>query len=334
MPRRHPHRTAPPIDHGDARIDAEVALRELDAELGLLVWKTVRTVRLWAELPPRERGRAFSDGAHAERLERIAGLADGAPRHELERAAAVLRGSRVDAEEVSEACRELAAWAEERGATGTALELMQAAAFTAPEDAAAARDAGRLAALREEGARAESWYRHAVGIARRTRDNANFARSFLGLGELFVARGSSAAAGKAFTRALRIARRHSQHEVTGDSYRHLAKLAGRGGEVARLTEAALEAYRPGHPALPALAADFAAYLAGRGLAEPARRLVEGIPAGAAATAARDEVERRLAEGERAGEARVPRRVVELVDDLAAALEAASPRRGSTSRGAR
>ena len=65
--RRQPQRIPPPIDHGSERIDAELVLREYPGELGVALWKTVRTVRLWTALRPEARGSAFRPGAYERR---------------------------------------------------------------------------------------------------------------------------------------------------------------------------------------------------------------------------------------------------------------------------
>lgn len=278
--RKQPQRLPPPITHGSEAIDSEVILREFPGDLGLLFWKTVRAVRLWAEVADGERGQAFAEGAQARRLERLA-ESEVPPelRAPLTRAAAVLQ-PRARAATVAAACRDLSEWAAARGSLGTALEFMQAAALLLPRNAELAREAARLAKRNTEYTRAETWYRQAISRARNGRSWYDFSRAYIGLGTVFMHRGNFPQAKKSLIRGLRAARRFSIRSLVAAAYHELAVVAirtDRLDEATRYARAALQTYRPGHRRLPALAHDYGVYLMKAGFFDAALRTFLACP---------------------------------------------------------
>jgi tetratricopeptide (TPR) repeat protein len=279
--RRQPQRIPPPITHGEDSLDALVVLRELPDDLALVGWKTIRSVRLWAELPPEERGAVFAPDALAARLLLVREIESPELRGALEDAARVLAPDPAQPAEVADACGRLAAWADERGASGAALEFLQAGALVLPSDAVLAHAVARLARRRAEFARAETWYRQAIFAARRSRDRETLARAYCGLGTTFMLRGSYPAARQALIRALRAARRHALHPIAALISHELAVIGIRtdqAAEVFRFARAALEGYGAGHPRLPALAHDVAVFWMNRGYFAAALGVFEAIPA--------------------------------------------------------
>ena len=69
--RRQPHRIPPPISHGPEMLDSEIVLHELPDDVGLLLWKTVRSLRLWSDADADQRTGLFADDAHDLRLEQL-----------------------------------------------------------------------------------------------------------------------------------------------------------------------------------------------------------------------------------------------------------------------
>lgn len=261
--RRQPHRIPPPISHGSETLDSEIILHETPDDTGLLLWKTVRSIRLWGGLKPEDRARAFTPGAHAKRIKAIEALPVGTDlRESMETAASVLRGSDVHLEAVVTACRLIASWAEEQGSLGTALEFTQAAALLMPTDAELVHTVAWLARRHGEHARAESWYRQAIAVARRTHDWISLAGAYLGLGATFLQRGSHSAARVTLVRGIRAATRHSLWEERALLGHELARLAirtERPPEAVRSGRAAFEAYGAAHPRLPGLATELATF---------------------------------------------------------------------------
>jgi tetratricopeptide (TPR) repeat protein len=279
--RRQPQRLPPPLTFGAEKIDAEIVLCEFEDDLGLLLWKTVRSVRMWAELPEGERLRAFGREAVKPRLEWIEGPDVPAEiRPLLRECARVLRSGRAEPREIAGACRDLSRWAATLGRPGTAIEYMQAAAILLPEEPVLAREVGRLARARAEFARSETWYRHSVARARRARDWSEFARSYLGVGTVAMLRGNHPQAQRAFIRGLRAAKRHSLHGLTAAAHHEMTVLAirmGRPRDVVRHARLALQAYPRGHERLPALAHDLAAFAISRGHFREGLRVLLAIP---------------------------------------------------------
>jgi tetratricopeptide (TPR) repeat protein len=279
--RRQPQRTPPPVTSGSEALEGDIVLQELEGDLSLCLWKTARTVRLWAELPPELQSRAFSPPSYAERISQIGRLElDADLREALETAAEVLRGGAGRAAAVSDACGRISRWAEAQGSTGTALELAQAAALSQGRQAALGLEVARIAAERGEIARAESWYRQAIFTARQTRDWTSFATAFMGQGKLHFRRGDATAARTSFLRALRISRRHSLGQLAAEACHRIlevAILARRASEVDRYARAALQAYRGNREGLIGLARTLALYLVERGFHAEARQLFQLIP---------------------------------------------------------
>jgi tetratricopeptide (TPR) repeat protein len=119
---------------------------------------------------------------------------------------------------------------------------------------------GRLARRRAEHARAETWFRRTVALARQAGDWPTYALAFVGLGNLYALRGNYPAARRFQIRALRAAGRNSLHDIEGMALHDLFAIAintGQTAEAHELARAAFAAYGPLHPALPRLAHDVA-----------------------------------------------------------------------------
>jgi tetratricopeptide (TPR) repeat protein len=262
-------------------VDGAAVVEEFPDDLGLQLWKSVRAVRLWGELPPAERAGAFERDAYELRLQRLGSLdVDPQVRESMETAATVLMGEPVHVEAVVTACRHLASWAEGRNALGTALEFTQAAALLIPGDAELIHAVARVAVRRGELPRAESWYRQAIAVGRRTHDWISLAGAYLGLGTTFMRRRSYASARQTLIRGLRAAERHSLREERALLAHQLTLLAlqtDRGPEAVRFGRTALEAYGSGHARLPVLALDLARHWVSAGYLPEAREVLAGIP---------------------------------------------------------
>lgn len=282
--RRQPQRLPPPLMHGPEPIEGTAILADFPDDLGLLLWKTVRAVRLWTGLPAAERAHAFQDDAHAARGAWIAEAPEEL-RGALERVGAVLQ-PRARSAGVARACREIGEWAVARGNLPTAIEFMQAAAVTLPADGEVAHEVARLARLAGDYTRAETWYRQAVSRARRAAAWYEFTRAYIGLGAVFTLRGNYPAARKSLIRGLRAARRFSIRPLAAIAYHELMLLAivtGRTDDITRLARSALQAYGRGNERAAALALDLGRYLLEEGRHSEALRLLRAPPADAGST---------------------------------------------------
>jgi tetratricopeptide (TPR) repeat protein len=235
-------------------------LEEFPEEPALLLWQTCRSVHLWGQAGPRLR--LFAPGAAVLRLARLeAAELDDEPRAALALLAGLLENRRVvDVPRVVEACGQVAGWAEVRGKLATALAFAQAAAAADAEDASLAVAVGRLARMRAEYERAESWFEHAVVVARLTRDRQAYAEAYAGLGNLYVQKGGFPRARLYHQRCLRAARRCSLHEMEGAALHNLYGVEVECGNAVRAdeyAEAALNAYPRSSHGLLRLAHDVA-----------------------------------------------------------------------------
>lgn len=267
-------RVPPPLTRspGPRVLPCSEVLAELPEEPALLLWQTCRSVHLWGQAGPRLRLFA-PDAAELRRGRLEAAGVDDELRAPLALLAGLLENRRVvDVPRVVEACREVARWAEGRGKLATALAFAQAAAVAEPEDASLAVAVGRFARMRAEYERAESWFEHAIVLARLTRDRQAYAEAYAGLGNLYVQKGGFPRARLYHQRCLRAARRYSLHEMEGAALHNLFAVAVESDSYAEahgFADAALSAYPNGNPAILRLAQDVAFHWVSRGEFRPA-----------------------------------------------------------------
>jgi tetratricopeptide (TPR) repeat protein len=255
------HQSLPPLLAEGEPFEGAAVLAERGDGTGLVLWRTLRDLNAWIDTPPADRGRIFRPAAAAEREAEIA--VAGVP---SELWVPLLAASRllatptsVDEARLLHACRGVARWAERDGAPATRLAFTQTAARLAPNHPPLSYAVGRLARDQGEFARAETWLRHAVRLARR-RDWATYVLAYLGLGKLYQLLGNLPAARALALRGTRTARRRRLRRLEGTGHHDLMVLAveaGRYAEAQDRASVALECYGPGHARLPALAYDLA-----------------------------------------------------------------------------
>jgi tetratricopeptide (TPR) repeat protein len=237
-------------------------LEEITGEIGGLLWRSLRTVTLWASVPPADRLALFAPGAEEQRMADLLAISPGP---DLEEPLTILAGilgrpESARADLVALACTRIAQWANARGARATELEYAQAAAAACPGDPRLALAVGRAARDRAEYARAETWLHRTVALARQVGDWDSYSRAYIALGKMFVARGAFPSARKNLQKALRAAERRGLREPQGMAAHDLFTVEA---ECSNVTEAqeyaarALRAYGAGHPDLPSLAYDVA-----------------------------------------------------------------------------
>lgn len=219
----------------------------------------LRDAMLWVETPHDARPSLFPAGAAARRLEQIRSMpyADQLHTALVKLAAVTADPGSVETQQVVDACRAIIRWAEMRGAPGTRLAFMQVCALAAPADPRSALEVARLARDLGEHARAESWFRHAVQIAR-NQDWESYVWAYVGLGVLYIRTGNLPAARAVMVRALRSSRRRRLSLLEGVAHHHLFHLeteAGHLREAYAHARAALAAYGDNRSKLPGLASD-------------------------------------------------------------------------------
>jgi tetratricopeptide (TPR) repeat protein len=168
----------------------------------------------------------------------------------------------VEPEILVDSCQRISRWAEEKGLPRTAIAYAYAAAVISPGATELAFRVGFLARKEADHARAEAWFRRAIGLARRSQDVRMQATTLISLGNLFVRRGDYQHAEMAHRKALRLARRHGLRELRGKALHDLCVVAFETGQfekAERFAYHAYKVYRRGHPLLPVLAHDVAAF---------------------------------------------------------------------------
>lgn len=258
-------RTPPPLTRGSAEsLEGMEILREVPGETGVLLWQAYRNVMFWATAEASERGTLFAPDAAQGRLSEL--LAADLPTAIVDPLVAVGRmlgaPQATSGESIADACRTVADWADAEGYDATALAFTQAAALASPRNAALALAVGKLARQRNELPRAETWYRHAIMIARQTGDWHVYGLAYLSLGNMARQRGNFPAAHRMHIKALRSGKRKGLGEIVGQSSHEMFVIAtemGRAEQAEHYARQAFRAYGSEHELLPALAHDIAYY---------------------------------------------------------------------------
>ena len=255
-------RVPPPLTRGAELLEGAEILREMTGEVAVLVWKSLRSVTLWAAANPRDHGELFADGAQERRVaELLTTDMDQELADSLHTLAAVLSGRpQLRREAVALACRQVAQWAHTHDYAATALAFTQAAALACPADAQLAHEVGRLARSGGELARSESWHRRAIMLGRQTAAWEPYARSYVSLGNMASHRGNFPQARRCQIKAYRTARRHGMNEVMAMALHDLFLIAvdtGQAANAQRYAHQAFRAYGPTHSRIPYLAHDLA-----------------------------------------------------------------------------
>ncbi|HEX2093525.1 MAG TPA: tetratricopeptide repeat protein [Longimicrobiaceae bacterium] len=279
-PQRKPRRRwrwhiPPAIVRGPEALEGTEVLDDFGGELGLVLWQSLRDISLWSSITPHDaRAGLFSPNAGKRRAASLL-AADPDPR--ISGALATIAGILEDpagtsTEVVMLACREVSQWAEDEGLSATALAFAQAAALASPGNAAAGFRVGLLARRRGEYARAETWFRRTIGLARQSRDWLSYAMAFNSLGNLYAMRGNLPVARQLQIRAYRAAKRHSLRPTLAMVLHDLFVIAVRANqheEAAALARSAFDAYDPENPQFPAFAHDVAYFWMSHGQFAPA-----------------------------------------------------------------
>jgi tetratricopeptide (TPR) repeat protein len=232
------------------RLEGERILVESPDDFGLLLWRTVRDVALWANTPPDARSNLFADGSADLRVIRLAETnvppAVGAAVSTIN--GLLVLGTRADASLLAICCLEIACWAVGAGLGYTAVACAQAAAMASPPSAEAALRTGTLAFAVGQDKRAETWLRRAVAVARREKDRVAYSTALVELGVLYEGRGDWAGGERFYRLAYKAARRYAEGWSPRVQAAHglfrLARMRGDKPTAARFAFRAQRAYRP------------------------------------------------------------------------------------------
>lgn len=245
-------------------------LDEFPAELSLALWTALRDVSLWASTPEERRTALFSPNAEARRREHTAQTRlDPALDLALSTLATVVSHSaQASAAVVSLMCLEVSRWAREKGGMGTAVSFAQAAALASPEDPAPALVVGRLAVEWGRPARAETWLRRSIGLARRSRDWESYGGACVVLGDIYLRSERLQPAERFYLYAARVARRQQLRVVRAEAMHGLMRVRMAAGDdleaAERFAQLAQRAYGRAHPRAPDLLHDMTHLMIRRG----------------------------------------------------------------------
>lgn len=270
-------RVPPALTRGSERVDAIAILDEIPGDLGLVLWRSARNVLLWAETPAERRATLFAGDAGRVRAGELAHVdADPELRGPLSVFADLLsHPARADVLRLVNACRRVAAWAEQRGALRTEMEFAQAAAMVSPDSASLSYAVGRIARRLADYDKAESWYSRAIIQARETQDWRSYTYALAGIGNLHMQRGNYPAAKRTHLRCLKVSERQRLREMVAASYHNLFGIeveTHAGLEADVLAARSLAAYDPDDPGVVRLAHDLAYHWSLRGFFSGALRV--------------------------------------------------------------
>ena len=256
---RNCHLAARPLTQAEGQAEGAALLTELETRTAAVLAGALRDLMLWLEHPSDERRLLFSPSASQRRHALIDSSSLEDSLRPLVRTIQMVADPATDPDpsRLQSACTGLAEWADDAGAPATRLSFLQAAALISGRDPHLALEVGRIARDLGDLARGESWFRHAVRLAR-NHDWNTYVWAYVGLGVLYIRCGNYPAANAVMLRALRTAVRNRFQELAGVAHHHLFHLtteAGRLGEAYDHARRALAAYGTENPKLPGLAAD-------------------------------------------------------------------------------
>jgi tetratricopeptide (TPR) repeat protein len=235
-------------------------VRELPAQLMLPVWHTLRSVLLWAQVPPSGREGLFEEGAMAAwEMELLQGPLEDGVRNPLAVLARELAEPGADSpQRIAWACLCVTEWALDGRFEATALAFAEGAALAWPEHPRYAWTAGRLLRTHGRPREAEAWLRRAVRLAVRAGDWETQVVGLNSLGNVHHETGNNPEALRTLRAGLRAARRHRLRAREGEILHDLLVVSVWGGdldEAERYAEEAYAIYRNGQHRLAALAHD-------------------------------------------------------------------------------
>lgn len=256
-------------------------LAESDGVLGLLLWQTFRDVVLWAGTPFAQHAHLFADGSAKARTAQLAATELPPP---IAAAVDTIHGmltlaGGADVSILSICCLEVATWAGREGLVHTAVDFAQAGALVDPDFAEAALHTGIFASAAGQRARAETWLRRAVGLARLEEDRAAYAVALVELGVIREARGDLAGAKTFYDRGYKAGRRFSSWSARLRAAHGLFRLARRRGDdqaAANSASLAQRAYRADVHGGPDLLLDLAQFWVGAGAYARARGVLRRL----------------------------------------------------------
>lgn len=227
-------RAAPPLRSEDETPEGADILHELPTPEGVLLSGSLRDLMLWLDSPSTRSKRLFGPGGQDARTRQLdEAIVDPVLRGPLERIARLQQSTFLEdvRSELTRECAQIVKWAEENTAPAARLAFYQVMALAHPEDASLALEVGRLAREAAQYARAESWLRWAIHVARSSKDQNTYVGGYIALGVLYRRIGNHPAAITVASRAVKAAHRNRLNELKGLALHNLFIFASDGPDI-------------------------------------------------------------------------------------------------------
>jgi tetratricopeptide (TPR) repeat protein len=256
-PQPRQHRIPPP----PAPLDRLRVLEQVESTVGLVLWRALVDVRLWAAAPDERRILFHAPSADVRERYALARAETPELSPALGTFGLLLQApDLLDPAQVAEACAFVHDWADGHGLLLTALLFAEAAAQAQPDNPARANTAARSARRALEFDRAGTWHLRAYKLAVRVKDEREKVWALLGYGAMMQATGRYAEAKHFFHKSARCAKPTGRRKEAGIAHHNLSNIAIETGNY-RLAEVhvntALSLYPHDYPRIPPLAHDFA-----------------------------------------------------------------------------
>ncbi|HEX7238850.1 MAG TPA: tetratricopeptide repeat protein [Longimicrobiaceae bacterium] len=229
----------------------------------MVLWIALRDLMLWASTREDLRARLFSKIAYGQMRARLQGeeVPSDVQAPLLVLSEVLREGTGIAPSELAQAAVRVSRWAGEQSLPHTAISFAQAAALLLPERADLSYRVGLLCRTNGQYARAETWFRRTIVLARRREDAQSYALAWIGLGNLYMRRGQHHVAERAYLKALRKSKRSGIQGAKAMALHSLFCVAVETGRVAEaefFAEKAAHVYKPTDSKLIILAHDIAA----------------------------------------------------------------------------
>jgi tetratricopeptide (TPR) repeat protein len=219
-----------------APLDRLHVLEQVESTAGLVLWRALVDVHLWAAAPAERRHLFHAPGPEVRERFALARTETPELAPALGTFALLLQAPELlDAGQVADACGFVHAWADERGLVLTALLFAEAAAYVEPDNPARANLAARTARRASECDRAATWHLRAYKLAVRAKDDGEKVWALIGGGAMMKAVGRFPEARRYFQRAARGAKATGRRKEAGMAHHDLMSIAVEVGDF-RLAE--------------------------------------------------------------------------------------------------
>ncbi len=253
---------APAPAASSAHFEGYELFTELPNEIGLVLFRWIRDVILWA---------TSERGVNLE-LFRETGVPDRLPEWACEKVAERFRAqanvfanlvvapTSTNPEDVVRACIEISDWADEESCTTIAAAFMEAAARVQPMDPELAYRAGLLNRRNAAYGRSTLWYQRGIGTARRTANWPSYVDNYLGWGNLEIIRGRNDPARNLLIKGYNAAKKYNLRDLSAHAQHDLFMLAVQQDDYVSAYDhamLALQVYPRDNPAFPYFVHDLA-----------------------------------------------------------------------------